>query len=215
MQDILITIFKDNNFLATIFASMLPVIEARGAVPFALSNDLWTTPLGPFLTFLACIFGSSIMVIILLAITYPLCNALKKIKFVKSFIDKLNTKVQKIKEKNSVDTKSEFKKYLFLLFFTALPIPLTGYYTASLIASFCNFNKYKSFTAITCGNLICISFMLIVSLIAKEYVTLLFYFFLIAFIIVIAYFIFDTILQKRKTKKDNANLLSEIDSNTK
>ena len=217
LQPFISNLFFDNAFLGTIFASMLPVIEARGAIPLGLATEFWSIPLSPLLAFFASLIGTSIMTLFLLLVTYPICTYLKKLKFVKGFIEKLENKVAKYKSKehclndnvtsvepkqnNVIETKSnknDIKKYIFLCFFTALPIPLTGYYTACLIASFCNFNKIKSFIAMVCGNLICITVMLAVSLIAKQYVTLLFYFFLIIFVLTIIYFVADSIFKKRK-----------------
>ena len=220
LQSFISNLFSDNAFLGTIFASMLPVIEARGAIPLGLSAEFWSTPLNPLLVFFASLVGSAIMTLLLLLATYPICTYLKKLKFVKGFINKLENKVAKYKNnglyiddnsinipsgqtnKNGVNSnQGNLQRYIFLCLFTALPVPLTGYYTACLIASFCNLNKIKAFIAIICGNLICISLMLMVSLIAKQYVTLLFYFFLVAFVLTIIYFIIDAIVKQRKKVK--------------
>lgn len=212
LHNLLSSLFFDNAFLGTFIASMLPVIEARGAIPLGLSNDLWLSPLNPINTFISSFLGATLMTLILLLVTYPICAYLKRLKFVKSFIEKLENKVNKIKKEKDITNKTEFKKYLFLCLFTALPVPLTGYYTASLIASFCSFNKWKSLIAISLGNLICILAMLAVSVIASEYVTLLFYFFVIAFIVTVLYFVIDSIIKRKRT---NATEITQDVNNTK
>lgn len=221
LQSFISSLFFDNAFLGTAFASMLPIIEARGAIPLGLSTEFWSTPLSPLQVFFASLVGTSIMTLLLLLITYPLCTLFKRIKFVKCFIDKLECKVAKFKSKNSclngaspINTtnaskatqqgnNNNIKKYVFLCLFTALPIPLTGYYTACLIASFCQFDKIKAFIALVCGNLICISLMLFVSLIAGQYVSILFYLFLFIFIATIFYFAIDAFIKRRKNQKLN------------
>lgn len=256
LQNFISQIFFDNAFLGTMIASMLPVIEARGAIPLGLSGEFWSTPLSGAGAVLASLLGTSIMTLLLLLITYPICGYLKRLKFVRGFIEKLESKVAKIRNKNAVlngneeekataikasenavgvecescengsqtrskssiftetrngggRRKSGFGKYAFLCFFTALPIPLTGYYTACLIASFCGMKKLQSFVAMVAGNLICIGVMLAVSLMAKQYVTILFYFFLVVFAATIAYFVLDAMFQRRKRAIGKCSTIKE------
>lgn len=205
MVKLIADIFNENMFLATLFVSMLPIIEARGAIPFAMSNELCKNALSPVVAFIASFLGSSIMVILLLIIIYPLCEWLKNIKLVKSFINKLNGKTQKISNKSNISKMPNYKKYAFLTLFTLLPIPLTGYYSACLLASFLKLSKLKSFFAICVGNLICILIMTLISIFAYDFTTLIFYFFLIVFLLTIIYFIIDSIYLKNKPENEIAN----------
>lgn len=198
MQEFIAQLFFNNTFLGTIIASMLPVIEVKGAIPFALSKSLWNYPLDITSAILSSLIGSTIMVIILLTVTYPLCNILKKIKFVNKIVVKLEKKVLKIKNKsNQISITKGYKKYCFLAFFTAVPLPLTGYYTACLIASFCGFGKLKSLFAIIIGNCFCILIMSLVSTLAYKWVNLIFYFFLICFIFTLIYFVLESLIKKK------------------
>ena len=41
IQEIVLAIFGNNAILATIFISMIPVVELRGAIPFGSSKEIW------------------------------------------------------------------------------------------------------------------------------------------------------------------------------
>ena len=41
IQKLVLSIFGENPILATIFISMIPVIELRGAIPFGSSKEIW------------------------------------------------------------------------------------------------------------------------------------------------------------------------------
>lgn len=210
IQQFITSYFTDNAFLATIIASMLPIIEARGAIAFGVSADFWAQPLSIFSACIAGFLGSLIMTMLLLFITYPICMLLKKQKHIKRFVEKLEDKVRKIKNKNAkLEQKENLRKYAFLSLFTALPIPLTGYYTACLIASFCQMNKFLSLVSIILGNIICVLFMSLVSALLGQYISYIFYFFVIVFVGTLLYFIFDALI-KRKPKIENTT--NEIDT---
>lgn len=201
MQNIIVNLFNDNAFLGTFFASLLPVIEARGAFTLGISSQIWDTPLNTFYSFATCILASTIMVTLLLLVTYPVCKYLKSLNFMQMFINKLEQKVYSVRDKNEKSLKFEsLKSYLFLMLFTAVPLPLTGYYSACLIASFIGLNKLKSFLFITLGNIICLMIMLLVSTIFSNYVNIIFYIFVVIFIITVIYFIFDSVYKSKKNK---------------
>ena len=81
IRDVFSTIFGDNVILATILIAMLPIIELRGAIPFAMSADFWgANALSNISAFWVSFIGSSLVVPILALIFIPVLNWLKKTK---------------------------------------------------------------------------------------------------------------------------------------
>lgn len=135
------------NFISkeftVIFTAMLPVIEVRGAIPVGIA--LGMTPIhATILAFL----GSVIPVPFILLTIRPIFAYLRKTKTFKKLITKLTN--------NSMRKSSDIKKYgyLGLFIFVAIPLPGTGVWSGSLIASLLNLRIKYAFPAIVLGNLI-------------------------------------------------------------
>lgn len=195
----------DNAFLGVCLSSTLPMIEARGSIPLGLTAQIFSTPIHPFLCGIASLIGSTIMTLIILLAIFPLMKYLKKFKSIKDFYDKLCLKLDK-HNTNLKSKTSEFKKYFYLSLLCALPIPLTGYYTSSLIAGFCNLKMIPSLIAICTGNLICIVLVLCFATLLKDLSIYIFYAFFLLFIFTIIFFIIQYILTKFKNNKHNENI---------
>ena len=81
LHNIFATVFNDNIILATILISMVPVIELRGAIPFATNSGFWgNLALNQWEAFGWSFLGSSVVVPILALIFLPIINWLKKTK---------------------------------------------------------------------------------------------------------------------------------------
>lgn len=114
------------NILITVGIAMSPVLEARGAIPFAmgvLHMPLWQA-------FLWAVLGNITIVIILLRFLEPVTTFL--MKHSKFFNEWLTALFHKTRHKHSL--KFNEIGAVFLITFVAIPLPVTGAWTGSLIA---------------------------------------------------------------------------------
>ena len=177
IQSIFVNIFGDNVILATLIASMTPIIEIKGAIPFGASQ-IWTTPLTPLMSLIICILGGAIASGITLIVLKKIMPCIQKHPLYAQITRKVAKKTQTLSTQSN-----EMRKYLLLCFFTLLPIPLTGYYTSCLISSVCNLRYLKSWYFINLGNAISGLIIITLGLLSKDILTIIFYIFLITFIV--------------------------------
>ena len=131
--------------LCVFFCSMLPIIELRGAIPMAFALELpW------FQAYLISVIGNLLPVpFILLLINFVLkWMSNSKIKFFNKIANFLYKKVEKNREK--------IEKYSFwgLCLFIAIPLPVTGAWTGSLVAAVIGMKPWKAFISALLGVLI-------------------------------------------------------------
>ena len=143
--------FKSMPYLIVFLISLMPILELRGGLLAA--SLLCTNPLN---SFLICIIGNIIPVPFILWFITPLFNKLKKTKLL-NFITKLENKALSKKE------KLEKLKYVGLFLFVGIPLPGTGAWTGSLLASLLDMDKKKSIIAIFLGIILAGIIMLILS----------------------------------------------------
>ncbi len=132
--------------IQTFLIAMTPVFELRAALPFALLVH----NLNPFSAYFLSVLGNIIPIFLILRFLDPVSLFLsRKIPFMKKFFDFLFQKTRK-------DYDGRFKKYgyLALTLFTAIPLPITGAWTASLAAFLFGLSYVKSVVAIICGVLL-------------------------------------------------------------
>ena len=108
------------------------------------------------------VFGNSVITIILLFIIHY--YQIKRIKFFISKIPVIGFIFQKW-ENSSIKKSEKIEKwgYLGLLLFVGLPLPVTGAWTAVLIAVLLDLKAIKSFLSITCGLIISGSIVTIIT----------------------------------------------------
>lgn len=126
--------------LVCFIISMVPVIELRGGLIIAAIKGI---PL--FKAIGICIAGNIIPVPFILLLITPIFTWLKKTKFFKPIVEKLENK--------SMGKSEKIKKYEFigLVLFVGIPLPGTGAWTGSLIASLLNIKFKKAFPAVILG----------------------------------------------------------------
>jgi uncharacterized membrane protein len=109
----------------TFFISMLPIVELRGAIPWALTlGDLnWQQ------AFLWAIMGNSIPIIPLMLLLEPVSKWLRKIKIFDRFFEWLFSRTQKRGEK----VMQKYKAF-GLAIFVGIPLPGTGIWTGAVAA---------------------------------------------------------------------------------
>ena len=146
MTDSLITWFTTNldgvvsKEMIVFIISMVPILELRGGL---VAASLLRIPL--FKAVALCVVGNIIPVPFILAFITPIFNALKKTKWLKPKIEKLEAK--------SMSKSDTIQKYEFigLLLFVGIPLPGTGAWTGSLIASLMGIKFKKAFPAVLLG----------------------------------------------------------------
>lgn len=131
--------------LCVFFCSMLPIIELRGAIPMAFAFGLpwWEA-------YIISVFGNLLPVpFILLLINIVLkWMSNSKVSFFNKFANFLYRKVDK--------NRARIEKYSFwgLCLFIAIPLPVTGAWTGSLVAAVIGMKPWKAFVSALLGVLI-------------------------------------------------------------
>ena len=131
--------------LCVFLCSMLPIIELRGAIPMAFAMELpW------WQAYLISVVGNLLPVpFILLLINIVIkWMASSKVKFFNKIANFLLDRVEKKRER--------IEKYSFwgLCFFVAVPLPVTGAWTGSLVAAVIGMKPWKAFLSALLGVLI-------------------------------------------------------------
>jgi uncharacterized membrane protein len=129
--------------LIVLFISCLPIAELRGAIPVALALGM-----SPFKAFWLGVIGNLIPVIPLLIFLGPISEWLRRFKIFEGFFDWLFKRTRKRGE------KVERYGALGLIFFVAIPLPITGAWTGCAAAFVFGIRFIYAFPAILLGVLI-------------------------------------------------------------
>lgn len=132
--------------------SMIPILELRGGLLVASLLNVSITTAIPI-----CIIGNIIPIPFILLFIKQIFKWLKKIKFFKGIIEKL--------EARAMGKSETIKKYEFwgLVLFVGIPLPGTGAWTGSLIAALLDVDFKKAVLAELLGIIIATVIMSIVS----------------------------------------------------
>lgn len=131
--------------LCVFFCSILPIIELRGAIPmaFALGLPWWQA-------FLISVLGNLLPVPFILLLINAVIKwmAGSRVPFFNKIADFLLKKVEKNRER--------IEKYSFwgLCLFIAIPLPMTGAWTGSLVAAVIGVKPQKAFISALLGVLL-------------------------------------------------------------
>lgn len=143
---------KVSPLFIVFFVSLLPILELRGGLIVAslLHVPMWNA-------IPVAIVGNLLPVPFILLLINKIFAALKKTKHFKKPIEKLEAK--------ALSRSDNIKKYEFwgLVAFVGIPLPGTGAWTGSLIASLLGMNRMKAFQAVIVGVLIACVIMCVVS----------------------------------------------------
>lgn len=163
IQDAMLRLFRLPE-LVTVFISVLPIVEARGAIPIGIDYGIH-----PLLAMLYAFLGSSLMAPILIAVLLPFVKWMARTKlFAKigqTLYEKFEQKSSKIvaaenaTEINAAEgaaekRKSDFRKMLGIFAFVAVPLPLTGVWTGSAVAALTRLPYGKALLSVVAGNLV-------------------------------------------------------------
>ena len=132
--------------------SMIPLLELRGGLLAASLLKISAAKAIPL-----CIVGNIIPIPFILLFIRQIFKVLKKTKLFRGLIIRLENRAMK--------KSDQVKKYEFwgLMLFVGIPLPGTGAWTGSLIASLLEIDIKKSSIAILCGIIIATVIMYIVS----------------------------------------------------
>ena len=196
-MDFIIDFFSDHFsncvWLAVLLISMCPTLESKISIPLAMNSTIWgSNSLSPILAFLISFIGSIIPYYIIVLIIRKIKS--KTTGFVTSrFLQKYNSKSIRVNNQ-----KSNFKKYLALTAFVAVPLPLTGVWTGSLIAGLTNLNIHYAFIAISIGAFISSLTITILCTIFSNSIT---YILMFSLLIIIIFLFIDLLLSFTKSKQ--------------
>ena len=129
------------TILITAFLSILPISELRGAIPFALGNGLPMVFTYIFAVILNALIGP--LVFIFLSTLHKwLIRFVWYSSFFDSFVERNRHKVEK---------KIVKYGYAGITLFVAIPLPVTGAYTGTLVAWLMGLDAKKTFLAVLAG----------------------------------------------------------------
>ena len=186
--------FGGNPLLATFLISLIPVIEFRGAIPFGVSAKIWgSSALNRWQAFGVALAGNFLVTAVILALLIPVFKLLKKLKIFARLIDYFEHRFKK----GATKLKNR-KKFWGLFLFTAIPLPLTGVWTASAIAVFLRMNYFISLLAISLGAAAGGLLMVGIALLFGEQALTVFYFFAFAFAVIVTAIIVIALFRKMK-----------------
>ncbi len=129
------------KILTTFLISMVPVIELRGAIPWATGMGL-----SPAIAIPVAMIGN------LLPIPFIILFIKKIFAWMRSVSPKLNKVVDKMEAK-AEKNKEKVLKYAFwgLVLFVAIPLPGTGAWTGALVAAMLDMPLKKAFPSVVIG----------------------------------------------------------------
>ena len=147
-----LTGLKYGRELIVFIISLMPILELRGGLIAAALLGL-----NGIKSFIICFIGNIIPIPFILWFITPIFDRLKKTKMFSGIVSKLEKKAMSKKD------KIEKLQYIGLLLFVGIPLPGTGAWTGSLIASMLDMDKKKSLIYAILGVVLAGIIMMVVS----------------------------------------------------
>ena len=145
------------KYIIVFLISMVPLIELRGAIPYAVGFEL---PVWP--SCLVAVLGNMLPVPFIFLFARRILEWGKDKKVIGGFFRWCLEKGDKARVK--LESKAGRGLYIALLLFVGIPLPGTGAWTGTLAASFLNMDFKKSVLYVLLGVLLAGVIMLIASL---------------------------------------------------
>lgn len=167
--------------LTVILLAMIPITEARLSIPIGMGMGL-----SPFESFGYALLGSSLIAPILLLVFMPIINALSRTKVFsklgKFLYDKFEKKSRSLKDDDPPPetdgneqkkrrikiTKHDAKKMGGTALFVAVPLPLTGIWSGSAVASIIKLGFVKGLISLVGGNIVACTIITLVTMLFPE-----------------------------------------------
>ena len=148
------------KYIITFLISMVPLIELRGAVPVGLSGA-FGGPLPVIPLYITCIIANMLPVPIIFFFARKVLEWGANKKYIGKFFTFCLEKGEKGGKK--LQEKAGRGLYVALFLFVGIPLPGTGAWTGSLIASVLEMDRKKTFLAVLVGVFLASVIMMIVS----------------------------------------------------
>lgn len=174
MKETLLAIFAPlqniNPAIYTVIISLVPLIELRGAIPVAIATGMvW------WQAYLWAVFGSMLPAFVVIPFFDWVLKYLEQRHWLpwltnwlnRKFVTKakeVSDKTQAIDNSDKKDWQKELLKFWAIVIFVGVPLPGTGVYTGSAIASIIKMPFWKAFLAVLLGDLIAGAIMVAASL---------------------------------------------------
>lgn len=197
--------------IVVVLVAILPIVEARMAVPIALGYGL-----GFFKSWLFAFLGSSLIAPLLLLVLIPFIKWLAKTRLFRrlgSFLyDKFEKKSREVKTGDIVAhdeasaKKLERKKMLGVFIFVAIPLPLTGIWTGCAVASILGMKYRNALVSVVAGNMVASLIILLLCALFEPYVNIITTVLGIIAIAVVIVLIVKLLLHKPDDKQESDNI---------
>lgn len=135
------------HYIITFLISMVPLVELRGALPYALAMGIPT-----FQAYAICIIGNMLPVPVIFFFARRVLEWGKDKKYIGKFFTWCLNKGHSGGEK--LKAKAGRGIYVALLLFVGIPLPGTGAWTGTLAASILDLDFKKSTAAVMAGVLL-------------------------------------------------------------
>ena len=136
------------KYLIAFIISMVPLIELRGAVPYALAMGLPTMP-----AYIVCVIGNMLPVPIIYFFARKVLLWGKDKKYIGKFFTFCIEKGEKGGRKLT-ETAGRGGLFVALMLFVGIPLPGTGAWTGTLAASFLNMGFKSTVASVSLGVII-------------------------------------------------------------
>jgi len=130
--------------ILTILLSMSPVSELRGGIPYALAQGF-----NVYEAYFLCVLANILIAVFIMVFLTFLHESFMKLNVYRKTFDYFLERARKRSKK--VEKSMGTLGYLALCIFVAIPLPMTGAWTGTLIAWLLGLNKLKSMAAIALG----------------------------------------------------------------
>jgi uncharacterized membrane protein len=129
-------------WLTTTIIAMLPIVELRGSIPIAIGYF----GIGPIDSFILSVIGNMIPVPFILWLLGPVEKLIRRTGLFERTFDRISASAM-----NRTSRSIEAYKFLGLAVFVAIPLPVTGAWTASLVAYLLRMNRKNAIASIFLG----------------------------------------------------------------
>ena len=141
------------EYIKLFFLSMVPVVELRGAIPLGIAMKL-----NPVYIYMVCVIGSSIISVPVVLMFRQVIDYLRHRKYFNKVIRWIDKKIERRAK------KLKAASIIGLIVFVGVPLPTTGSWSWSALASIFKMRVVESLFGIFIGNAIAGAVMLTVSM---------------------------------------------------
>lgn len=202
LLDLIRVNFQDCVWLAVLLMAMIPTIESKIAIPFGMNSEIWgSNVLSAFESFTFAFLGSILPSIFIILIVRKIKSKMTGF-MTNKFLQKYYNKSRMVSQ-----TQNNFAKYFLLTGFVAVPLPLTGVWTGSLIVGLSNLDIKFGLLSIIIGAIISAGTITLICEVFSNSIT---YILIISLIIILLFLFTDLFITLYKEFKDKRKDKKEI-----